>query len=394
MKTFIKLFFLFVLISNISLSSSSSNNFFFKRFEGNIGKDSVIVYLTKIDSNLNYKVIFIKNDLVLTNCYDQVNYVKDSNWITKLSYQSLLKNDTIKNKSIILKGYLVKKDNFRGSFIDSNNSTNWQLVELMEKYPIGSNKISYIDYNKDYYSFNDLKYDIQIIHPVIKLKDSLLSFKINNSILNNFVKSYENSNTKYTSLDNFVNEYLIADFKSVEDDNYADDNPADDKNFADDDSFIEQDWHFNNYIEINSNENNILALSCKTSSYSGGVHGGNNINNFNINTKTGNLLTLDSILIPNFKHKLDSLGRIAFAKYVNIHLDSIDEEIKENYWFPNSKFELNSNFSINYNGLLFTFNEYEIASYADGFFEILIDFKDIKELIRNDSPLYELIYKK
>ncbi|MCX6147416.1 MAG: RsiV family protein [Candidatus Kapabacteria bacterium] len=359
--------------------------------EGYIGNDSVIVYLSKSDSNFTSKIMFVKSGNILVNDLFQNNSIKDSVWVMKLAKMSLIKDNFSKSKSILIKGQFLQKDYFKGNFIDSNKSSSLQSVELKEKYLAGSSKISYIDYNKDYYSFNDLKYDIQIIYPLIRLKDSVLNSKINKNITQTLFSRFENQKLKFNSIDNFVNDYLVSDFKSIEDDKDSDSNPADEKNIEDDDMLAEQDWYFHNFMEITLNESNLISVSCQTSDYMGGAHGGYNNTNININTLTGNYITLDSILKPGYKKKLDSLGRIAFANYINIPLDSLDNHIKEYFWFNNSKFELNNNFEITYTGLNFVFNQYEIASYADGIFEVFLSYNIIKDLIREDSQVYNLV---
>ncbi len=57
------------------------------------------------------------------------------------------------------------------------------------------------------------------------------------------------------------------------------------------------------------------------------------------------------------------------------------------YWFDKNNFELNDNFLIKKNGLLFVFNPYEIAAYVYGAIEVFIPYKEIKDLIKDDSVL-------
>ena len=57
------------------------------------------------------------------------------------------------------------------------------------------------------------------------------------------------------------------------------------------------------------------------------------------------------------------------------------------YSFDNDRFRLPGNFAIVPNGLTFRFNLYEIASYAQGITEFLIEYGEINTLIKPDGPL-------
>ena len=60
------------------------------------------------------------------------------------------------------------------------------------------------------------------------------------------------------------------------------------------------------------------------------------------------------------------------------------------YSFDNDRFRLPDNFAIGPKGLTFLYNLYEIASYAQGITELLIEYGEIHILIRPDGPIGSL----
>ena len=70
-----------------------------------------------------------------------------------------------------------------------------------------------------------------------------------------------------------------------------------------------------------------------------------------------------------------------------------EEDLTEaGYWFEDGKFALNRNYLITPKSLIFIYNPYEIASYAEGFTEIEIGYDQIKSLIKKDGMLADFIH--
>lgn len=124
------------------------------------------------------------------------------------------------------------------------------------------------------------------------------------------------------------------------------------------------------------NKNDLLAISLNYYQYTGGAHGISYQEVFNIDLRSGNILSLQDIFKPGSNYK-----RI------------IDREIKhqisrnpENF-FPEGEggFQTISNkqsFLLKDNYLIFYFQPYEIACYAAGIVEFKIPFSKLKKTVK------------
>ncbi len=97
---------------------------------------------------------------------------------------------------------------------------------------------------------------------------------------------------------------------------------------------------------------------------------------FIFDLKTGNLVTLSSVMKPNFKTSLNEIGRKAIQKVISHpSLESKD-------------FILTENFTANPFGLIFHYRRGEIgSSYADIPFDVFIPYSELKPLLKPESIL-------
>jgi hypothetical protein len=133
----------------------------------------------------------------------------------------------------------------------------------------------------------------------------------------------------------------------------------------------------------------IISFIHKMYIYTGGAHGMESVFYYNLNKKTLKLLTLEDILKSNYQDKLTEVGEIIFRKNEGL----AETEPLTNYFFEDNKFTLNNNFLITPEGLLFIYNPYEIKAYAYGATELLIPYSSIKDLIKEDEILAQIINK-
>jgi Protein of unknown function (DUF3298) len=71
-----------------------------------------------------------------------------------------------------------------------------------------------------------------------------------------------------------------------------------------------------------------------------------------------------------------------------------DETYKEaGFWFKDNIFTLNNNFAITDQGILFYYNNYEIASYVYGPTKIFIPYDSIENLVKRKGMVYEIMPK-
>ncbi len=112
-------------------------------------------------------------------------------------------------------------------------------------------------------------------------------------------------------------------------------------------------------------------------SFTGGAHGNSYVKYILFDNLTGQIINLDDIFVPNWRDKLTSIAEIEFKADLNI--SSLEE-----FWFEDG-FKLNDNFLISATELSFTYNPYEIISYAFGMIHFSIPFNKIIFLVKKDS---------
>jgi hypothetical protein len=114
--------------------------------------------------------------------------------------------------------------------------------------------------------------------------------------------------------------------------------------------------------------------------FTGGAHGYGATSFLNINPKNGEELTLEEL----FNNKTEFT---AFAEEIFRTQQKIEEQQSINdtgFWFEDEKFHLPESFGFIKDSLIFVYNQYEIASYADGPIELKIPMKEAKPFLRID----------
>jgi hypothetical protein len=216
---------------------------------------------------------------------------------------------------------------------------------------------------------------ISFFFPYVKLiKDEKIAERINKNINYKLLEYYsedgkvEHYKTIEERIDSFLNQYNFA----IE---YSDEYNID-YNIG---------WsnHFNILMSLNFNR--VLSLQYNAYFYMGGAHGSFNIEFINYDLETGNEITLENIFIKNYEKKLNPIAEKIFRKKYKYKLKQDLE--KEGFWFLDNKFTLNKNFGFTPEGILFQFNQYEIAPYAMGIFDVVIPYSDLKEIILPNSVL-------
>lgn len=145
---------------------------------------------------------------------------------------------------------------------------------------------------------------------------------------------------------------------------------------------IEDEFGYEHSISCNFIERfeNILTFSISDYSYGFGAAHPNHFSvMYNIDLMTGNQIKLEDLIIKGTKEQLNRIAEKLFVK----------ENGFENWDFERGKFELNDDFIIEKDGLLFTYDAYEIGPYAAGDPSVFIPFSKIKNLLKSDSVLKE-----
>lgn len=92
----------------------------------------------------------------------------------------------------------------------------------------------------------------------------------------------------------------------------------------------------------------------------------------NFNLRTGENIELDDLLKTGYESELNLVASKLF----------FEENGPEGWHFENDSFELNANFSLRSDGLLFLFNPYEVGPYSAGAPEVLIPYASVRHLLK------------
>lgn len=145
-------------------------------------------------------------------------------------------------------------------------------------------------------------------------------------------------------------------------------------------------------IEINSDiiyqDSSFISVATTIFSYTGGAHPNSNQVYKSFDLNTGKAITLDDLLVKGYEEELNESAEIEFRMLKEIPPAFTLEE--KGYVFEGGKFKLNDNFAIINESILFYYNPYEIASYADGPTEIELKLTDYVNLIDPNGVLHAL----
>jgi len=182
-----------------------------------------------------------------------------------------------------------------------------------------------------------------------------INFTIGNSIIY-FLNSDLEKKIRATTISEAANAFL----KSYE---------ADKKDFPDLSPYQAEIYVSNSY-----SSEKIISIKTSFYNYTGGAHGNTIISYLNFDPKTGGILTKNSLL--KNKKEFTQFAEKIFRKEKNIlEGESINST---GFWFENDTFSLPESIGFSKTHLILIYNQYEIASYADGPIEIQIPMEEVK----------------
>ncbi|QQX77743.1 MULTISPECIES: DUF3298 and DUF4163 domain-containing protein [Aequorivita] len=135
------------------------------------------------------------------------------------------------------------------------------------------------------------------------------------------------------------------------------------------------------FAEISVNEiyssKELLCLEMRQYLFTGGAHGYGTTSFMNINPQTGEELSQKELFTDHKKF-------IAFAekKFRSQQKITAEQAINDTkFWFENGEFYLPESVGFTQDSLIFIYNQYDIASYADGPIELKIAMKEAKPFL-------------
>ncbi|MGD8779743.1 MAG: DUF3298 and DUF4163 domain-containing protein [Ignavibacteria bacterium] len=230
-------------------------------------------------------------------------------------------------------------------------------------------KIQSLSYeSKEYYNhqgecdslMNDCVY-VKLVYPEFMPLHNPAADSINKFVKYVLLVSYEME--MYESFD-AIAQSLFDDYNSVKAD-YEDYNGT---------------WSLEKTIEVKSQTGNLITLYYSEYSYMGGAHPNSVFDYFNFDLTTGKRIFFDDLVQADKKEELLKLGEKKFRELKGIPVRQDLETA--GYWFENNEFYLAQSFFMNDSGVVFLYNAYEIAPYAEGITELFISKDELKGILK------------
>lgn len=132
----------------------------------------------------------------------------------------------------------------------------------------------------------------------------------------------------------------------------------------------------------------ILTFRADTYEYTGGAHGMSNSFLFNFDLSNGKRFTLADIFAPQYEERLNDL---LIKQLMKDNKVNSEKELEDLGYFITSPIFPSENFYFDKEDIIFLYNPYEIAPYSMGSTEISIPFEELSFLLKEKSPIQNLI---
>jgi hypothetical protein len=136
-------------------------------------------------------------------------------------------------------------------------------------------------------------------------------------------------------------------------------------------------WEASATTKIGFQSNQILNIVVEYYIFTGGAHGFGAVHSLLFNPKTGKVLPKDKIFSD--MKKVTQLVENKFRTQLKIASDASFTD--EGYFFKNDVFVLPQNILFTKKGVLFHYNQYEVASYANGPIDIELPYATLEETL-------------
>ncbi len=359
-----------LLISMPQLASSQGlpEDVFYKHLEGNINKTLFLsVNLIKTGDSLfgNYYHWYIEHEGT-----NQPSYSGPQIPLTgKMTSPTEFVLHEFGEKNSFFEGIFVHGSRLEGTW--KNKQTGKELpFEVYEKYPRGSMAFSALNIK------SEEELVIEDLSPEAKLDLLMLS-------PSDFPVSAVSDSVKKT-----IYHFFIDDYRLNENPGQVLEKTAFDffRRYRESNEELHQMGHAFNWEKIISmdvlfNEDYVLSLGLINYAFTGGAHGLQVNKYFVFDLITGSILSLDDIFIPDYEKDLDSL----LNRKWRIKYDIADEKSLEASGFFMDTIPVSNNYYLNKSGVNFHYNSYEIAPYSWGHVDLLIPYRELKGILKEDG---------
>lgn len=221
-----------------------------------------------------------------------------------------------------------------------------------------------------------LSISLKLEYPV-KFSNAFVLEKIRKYILADFSPDIDKSITDpKLVMDAYIKEYIKFFEKSEE--------GLIEAGKYDEESQPEYAWWDNEKMIIRHNNDNILSYTISSDRYTGGAHGGKNFLNTSINLKTGERITEEDLFTDESR---PLISEMILKKIMAMHQVDKPEDLEQIGFFDATEIGMNKNFYLTDEGIIYTFNQYEIAAYAVGTVEVHLSYKEISNLLIPGCPV-------
>lgn len=342
---------------NAQIENTSKVDFIYKKFTGKIGNYPIVMDLIKEGVDIYGSYYYIKSGIPL-ELRGEINedgsfgmLESDENYNSTGHFSGQI------SRGIVISGNWTNLKNDKSLPFYLEESTDHPLsIEFIIRFSENCDNVQEVDPEDDMEEENRCTtLDLKLIQ--VKTPSAEVTKKINQTILK-AVFELDFGEERYTTIDELMNS-------------------------------VNAPQPYGGYERVISssfimNDKDILSIDIGQYYYGyGAAHPNGDGYCYNFNTKTGEIITLDEILIPNYSTPLNRIGETYFIK----------EYGSENWDFEVGSFELNTNFLITPTGLLFSFNRYEIGPYVMGVPSVFLPYSKISHLIKPNSLLKPWIKK-
>ena len=137
--------------------------------------------------------------------------------------------------------------------------------------------------------------------------------------------------------------------------------------------------------EVLHSTGTVFSVEIDEEEFRGGAHPNSHREYLNVRPETGEEIDLASVLNPGAEAKLLSIAEAHFR--ADKQMEEGAKYSDAGFHFADEKFSLSRTWGIAPQGLVFHYNDYEIASYATGPTTLVLPWREIGALIRKDAGL-------
>ena len=366
------IFFICALVAP-GLGNAQNGEMAYMRYEGNIGSSiSITANIIRLYENLsgNYQYRYIEDDA-------SMHYGKSIELSGAIDENNEAKLREFGSKEYTFTGQ-ISGDSFKGDWNAGDDRT--VPFDMKEYYPNGSMPFD-VHYLRSEGKLVEgeagsplAEIEMTLIYPTNDYVQPDIADSVRKIIVNSYFGPGFGVNAPDSMMLTFEEEYLGKYVRQNE--NWHEVGGA---------SF---NWENVISMSVVYNTGYLLCLEYLKYAYSGGAHGMTNVSYDIIYLDNGQLLTFTDVFKDDDASK-EKLTQI-LTKQLRKDYSIPEEMLLSEAGFFVETVEPNRNIYVNGNGVGFLYNSYEIAPYSQGSTNIFLEFRQIQDLVKMGTPVYQM----